>query len=275
MAAVALHATVGSALAAGGAARNDLQVLLAHTLGVSRTQLLANPSAAVSPAHLAQFVGARVRLQAGEPLPYLIGEWEFYGASFAVSPAVLIPRPETELLVEHALRLVREGARVADVGTGSGCIAVALALHNQTIALTASDISADALQVARTNAQRHAVAARIQFAHAHLLHGLGSFDLICANPPYLTTQDAAQLAVGRHEPRGALDGGADGLQLIAELLATAPGHLAAGGAICLELGAAQKTAVLGLAAAAFPAARLQVVPDLAGHARLLVVQHPL
>ncbi|MDA1217792.1 MAG: peptide chain release factor N(5)-glutamine methyltransferase [Chloroflexi bacterium] len=272
MAALAPAATVGSVLAAGGADRNDLQVLLAHTIGVTRTKLLSNPQAPIDPAQLARFESAHLRLQAGEPLPYLIGEWEFFGASFAVSPAVLIPRPETELLVEQALQLLQPGARVADVGTGSGCIAVALALHNRSITLTASDAAVAALQVARANAQRHAVSTRIQFVHTHLLRALGEFDLICANLPYLTTQEAAELAVGRHEPRLALDGGADGLQLIAELLATAPAHLAAGGAMCLEIGAAQKAAVCGLAAAAFPAARVQVLPDLAGHDRLLVIQ---
>lgn len=275
MEALAPAATVGSVLASGGADRNDLQVLLAHTMGVTRTKLLSHLQAPIDPGLLASFEGARLRLQAGEPLPYLIGEWEFFGASFAVSPAVLIPRPETELLVEQALKLLQPGARVADVGTGSGCIAVALALHNHSITLAASDAAAAALQIARANAQRHAVAARIQFSHTHLLRTLGEFDLICANLPYLTTQEAAELAVGRHEPRLALDGGADGLQLIAELLATAPAHLAAGGAMCLEIGTAQKAAVCGLAAAAFPAARVQVLPDLAGHDRLLVIQHSL
>lgn len=275
MAALAPAATVGGVLASGGAERNDLQVLLAHTMGITRTKLLSHPQAPIDPVLLANFESARLRLQAGEPLPYLVGEWEFFGASFAVSPAVLIPRPETELLVEQALKLLQPGVRVADVGTGSGCIAVALALHNHSITLTASDAAAAALQVARANAQRHAVAARIQFSHAHLLRELGEFDLICANLPYLTTQEAAELAVGRYEPRLALDGGVDGLQLIAELLAAAPAHLAAGGAMCLEIGAAQKAAVCGLAAAAFPAARVQVLPDLAGHDRLLIIQPPL
>jgi release factor glutamine methyltransferase len=272
MEALAPAATVGSVLASGGAERNDLQVLLAHTMGVTRTKLLSHPQAPIERGLLVNFESARLRLQAGEPLPYLIGEREFFGVSFAVSPAVLIPRPETELLVEQALQLLQPGARVADVGTGSGCIAVALVLHNHSVTLTASDASAAALQVARANAQRHAVAARIQFSHAHLLSTLGEFDLICANLPYLTTREVAELAVGRHEPRLALDGGADGLQLIAELLAAAPAHLAAGGAMCLEIGAGQKAAVCGLAAAAFPAARVQVLPDLAGHDRLLVIQ---
>lgn len=275
MEALAPAVTVGSVLASGGADRNDLQVLLAHTMGVTHTKLLSHPQAPIDRGLLANFESARLRLQAGEPLPYLIGEWEFFGASFAVSPAVLIPRPETELLVEQALKLLQPGARVADVGTGSGCIAVALALHNHSITLAASDAAAAALQIARANAQRHAVAARIQFSHTHLLRTLGEFDLICANLPYLTTQEAAELAVGRYEPRLALDGGADGLQLIAELLAIAPAHLAAGGAMCLEIGTAQKAAVCGLAAAAFPAASVQVLPDLAGHDRLLVIQHSL
>lgn len=275
MAALAAPATVGSVLASGGAERNDLQVLLAHTMGVTRTKLLSNPRALIDSAQLASFESAHLRLQAGEPLPYLVGEREFFCAGFAVSPAVLIPRPETELLVEQALQLLQPGARVADVGTGSGCIAVVLALHNHSISLTASDAEIAALQVARANAQRHAVAARIQFSHTYLLRTLGEFDLICANLPYLTTREVAELAVGRHEPRLALDGGADGLQLIAELLATAPAHLAAGGAMCLEIGAGQKAAVCGLAAAAFPAARVQVLPDLAGHDRLLVIQQTL
>ena len=210
-----------------------------------------------------------------EPLPYVLGRWHFYGREFAVTPAVLIPRPETETLVEHALAWLRahpDRRRVTDVGTGSGALAVTLAAEKPAVRVTATDISPAALEVARRNARRHSVADRIAFVETDLLTALaGAFDLIVANPPYIPIAELANLPVAQHEPREALDGGADGLATIRRLLAQAQTRLAAGGALMLEIAASQGGAARAAALEAFPASKVVVHPDLAGRDRVLVV----
>lgn len=252
----------------------DAQVLLADILDRSRTWVLAHPEASLSPEQSRRFQAALRRLMAGEPLPYVIGHWEFYGLDLRLTPAVLIPRPETELLVEHALgRLGPEPALIADVGTGSGCIAVALAVHRPQIRVVATDCSAAALAVARHNARRHGVADRFWPVQTDLLRGLrGPFHLIVANLPYIPTATWQHLAVARHEPRLALDGGADGLRLIARLLRQAPARLRPGGVLLLEIEYRQGEAVPALARAAFPEAEIRVYPDGQGHPRVVLVQ---
>jgi len=196
-----------------------------------------------------------------EPLPYILGTREFFGLYFAVDPRVLIPRPETELLVERALGLASRvssssGALcIADIGTGSGCIAIALAVHLPHACLYATDVSADALAVAQRNAATHGVASRIRFLWGDLLSPLPQpVHLIVANLPYIAAQEWETLPpeVGRFEPRGALDGGPDGLDLVRWLLRQAPAYLLPGGALLLEIGASQGEAVTKLARAAFP-----------------------
>lgn len=276
----ALQAAVEGLQPVSETPRLDAQVLAAHILGRSRAWVLAHPEAELSPEQAARFRAALARLVAGEPLPYVLGRWEFFGLEFAVTPAVLIPRPETELLVERALAWLERnpGRRLAaDVGTGSGCIAVALAAHCPGLRLLATDVSAPALAVARQNAARHRALERIEFIQADLLPPLGSpLDLICANLPYIPGDTLPGLRVYRSEPALALRGGEDGLDLIRRLLALAPACLAPGGLTLLEIEASQGPGALALAREHFPTASLQIIQDLAGRDRLLEIQtHPL
>ncbi len=263
----------------------DAQTLLAHITGKPREWLLAHPDYALSPEEQNALNEAISRLQKGEPLPYILGHWEFYGLDFLVTPAVLIPRPETELLVEHALDWLRARLgdtetnllppRVLEVGTGSGCIAIALAAALPSLHITASDISADALEIARKNAARHNVAERIDFVQANLLESPltpAPFDLILANLPYIPTELLKTLPVSQSEPALALDGGEDGLSLMRGLLDAAPQHLAPGGMILLEIEASQGAAALSLAYDAFSQADIKLFQDLAGRDRLLAIQ---
>lgn len=265
-------------------ARLDAEVLLAHVLGLGRAALYAHleaPVAADAAARCDALLGRRARR---EPVAYLIGEQEFWSLPFAVTPDVLIPRPETELLVERGLAMVRsprapgEGMphpAILDIGTGSGCVAVAVAHELPDARVTAVDISAAALAVARRNAERHGVAARIAFIESDVYAALpagATFDLILANPPYLAPGDVVSPEVA-FEPQSALLAGADGLDVIRRLIAGAAAHLRPGGRLLMELGAGQADAVLALAAAAgLTAARVE--PDLAGIPRLLVAQPP-
>ena len=271
--------------------------LLGHVLGLTRAQVLARPEVELTPAQAAAFEALVTRAARGEPLAYLTGRREFYGLEFEVDGRVLVPRPETELLVDRA-RAARPNY-VLDVGTGSGCIAIALAVSLPEAAITATDISAGALEVAGRNAERHGVAQRIHFVLSDLLafhqsspssfQPLASrlptpaqrpqysvlesrFDLICANLPYIDPDELRRLPVSRFEPGLALDGGPGGLALIEGLLRQAPVALAPGGRVLLEIGASQGPAALVLAQAAFPGAAATVERDLAGLDRLLVVE---
>ena len=215
----------------------DVQLWLAHVCGLTRTQLIARPDHRLSPAQITQFQQGIARLAAGEPLPYLIGYTEFYRLSFLVTPDTLIPRPETEHLLEAALGLVKAAPSpftVADVGTGSGCIAVALAANLPTARLYAIDINSSALMVAQENADSHQVDGRITFLQGHLLDPLpGRVHLIAANLPYVADNEWDDLpgSVRRFEPAGALRGGSAGLDLIEELLEQAPDKLHSQGVI--------------------------------------------
>ena len=251
----------------------DSQVLAAQILDQGRTWVLAHPEYRLHSSQLRLLRAATARLEAGEPLPYVLEHWEFFGLDFRLTPDVLIPRPETELLVERALAWLREhprACRVVDVGTGSGCIAVSLAVHAPCLQLLATDRSPQALEVARENARLHEVQERILFLQADLLPDpAGPFDLICANLPYIPTATLEKLAVARREPWMALDGGPDGLDLIRRLLEAAPRHLADGGLALLEIEASQGDAALELARAALPEAEISLIQDLAGHDRIL------
>ncbi len=274
----------------------DAQVLLSHVLQRDRAWLLAHHEFLLTPDQDRQVEAAGRRLTAGVPLPYVIGRWEFWGRSFQVTPDVLIPRPETELLVEQAVSWLRahpERRQAADIGTGSGCIAISLAAELPDLRVLASDISAPALQVAQENARIHQVASRIRFVQCdllpesrqlsgpdHIVHpseGLAAesrFDMICANLPYIPTATLQGLEVHRREPTVALDGGPDGLVQIRRLLALAPGWLAPGGQVLVEIEASQAGQVERLAGRFFPAAALERMQDLAGRDRLLRIQAP-
>jgi release factor glutamine methyltransferase len=269
----------------------DAQTLLAHILGASRTWVLAHPEASLNPAQEQALHSAGDRLEAGEALPYVLGHWEFYGLDFIVTPDVLIPRPETELLVEHALEWLHAhpGRRnAADVGSGSGCIAVSLAVNCPDLHILATDVSLPALEIAKANAEQHGVADRVRFIKADLSDLPGDeapeglpvthhasrstqFDLILANLPYIPTTRLASLAVAQREPRLALDGGPDGLDLIRGLMPAARRWLAPGGCCLLEIDASRGEAALDLAQSVFPQAKVAVIPDLAGLDRLLQV----
>ena len=272
----------------------DAQVLLAHILGVPRTWLLAHPDESLAVDHEMSLERAVQRLEGGEALPYVIGHWDFYGLDFTLTPDVLIPRPETELLVERALGWlgVHPGMRqAADIGTGSGCIAVALAAQMPDLQVLATDLSPAALEVARINAKKHAVASRVQFFHADLLSiqpfyhpaglseslnrretfNLRPFNLITANLPYIPTARLENLEVARREPGLALDGGADGLDCIRRLLRDAPAALAPGGLALLEIDETQGEAACKLATISFPQAQVILARDLAGLVRLLEI----
>lgn len=256
----------------------DAGVLLAHVLDRPRTALLAHPEMPLTDEQAAQFATLVKRRAAGTPIAYLIGRHPFYDRDFLVTPDVLIPRPETEHLIDAALAWARGRVvlRVADIGTGSGAIAVTLAAHLPDAHVHAVDCSPAALDVARQNAERAGVGGRITFHQGDLLAPLLAqgepLDLIAANLPYIPTADLAALDVARHEPVLALDGGPDGLDAIRRLLTQAPRVLAANGLILLEIGAGQGEAAAGLAREQFPGAEIAVLHDYAGHDRVLRVE---
>lgn len=210
------------------------------------------------------------------PLPYLLGEWEFYGRRFLVTPEVLIPRPETELLVELATAFGKEKKRfsVIDIGTGSGVIAVSLAAALPEARVIASDISMAALKVARENAHLHRQD-RISFIQSDLIAPFkGQFDLICANLPYIPSRTLEKLDVAKSEPLLSLDGGASGLELIEKLLWQAKMNLADGGMILLEIESSLGGESQDTAKTIMPEANLRLHQDLSGKDRVLEIQHP-
>lgn len=215
-------------------------------------------------------------MERGEPLPYVLGQWEFFGLGFLVTPDVLIPRPETELLVEGAISWLRDHPdrrSAADIGTGSGCIAISLAVHVRDLQVWAGDISQAALEVAKMNARQHEVEKRITFAQSDLLSGTKEpFDLVCANLPYIPTETLRRLPVYGREPDLALDGGSTGIFQIRRLIQETRAKLSPGGKLLLEIEARQGGEASQIAREAFPEARIQVIPDLAGHDRLLIVE---
>jgi len=254
----------------------EAQLILADLLDRPRAWILAHPEFILGEADKRSFGVALARLAKGEPLPYVLGWWEFYGRRFRLAPSVLIPRPESELLVEKALerlRLIPAPVRIVDVGTGSGCLGVTLAAEVPNLCLAATDVSAEPLRVARRNAHEHGVEGRISFVQADLLDPLaGPFDLVVANLPYVPSSALRGTPVGRWEPGLALDGGPDGLEMTGRLLRSLPGKLSPTGAAFLEIGADQGKAVQSAAKLALPDADVQITQDLAGHDRVLEIR---
>lgn len=260
----------------------DAQVLMAHALGQSRTWILAHAEDKASAAQSTSFESLIQRIEHDEPLPYVIGHHEFFGLDFDLTHDVLIPRPETELLVQTALEwMARSPDRrtAADIGTGSGCIAVSIAVHMSDARLLATDISPAALNVARLNAGKLGVADRIEFVECDILPRDAPaltteqhLDLVCANLPYIPSTRLHALPVYRREPSLALDGGADGLDPFRRFFELAPEWMAPGGLMLLEIEASSGPAVLSLAYDAFHSAAIHLHRDAADRERLLEIQ---
>ncbi len=254
----------------------DARLLLQHALEAGHTFLAAHSEQALTAEqeHLFRALVARARQL--EPIPYITGEAPFCGLEFIVTPDVLIPRPETEQLVEGAIAraATHPTKSLVDVGTGSGCIAVVLARRLEQTDILATDVSAAALDVARRNALRHGVVDRVKFHQGKLLEALDApVDLVVANLPYVSDSEWTALddAVKWYEPVGALRGGPDGLDLIHRLLHQVRPLLRPNGAVFLEIGWRQGDAARQLARTLFPAARITVEPDYAGHDRMVII----
>lgn len=265
-------------LPASTSASLDAQVLLCEVLGVERPYLFAHPEQPLTAEQQAHYRSLIKRRAQGQPVAYILGWRAFYDLELTVTPDVLIPRPETELLLEEALRFAngRRGLAAADIGTGSGALAVAFARHHPAAQVYAVDISAPALTVARRNATRYG--AGVQFLQGDLLGPLLErglrVHLLMANLPYIATDELAALEVARHEPRLALDGGPDGLDMVRRLLAAASQVCHPGALLLLEIGAGQGAAAAELAHQHLPGASVEVLPDYAGHDRILRAQLP-
>jgi release factor glutamine methyltransferase len=230
--------------------RRDAEVLLAHLLGCDHAALLTHPERLLSPAESDRLEGLLKRRLACEPMQYITGSQEFFGLLFEVTPDVLIPRPETEHLVEAALEHIGpEGkARIVDVGTGSGAIAVALAHARPRAQVTAVDLSPAALEVARRNAQRHGVLERVVFLQSDLLSAIdcADFDLVVSNPPYIAEGEVLEPQVFNYEPRSAIYAGPTGLEVYERLIPQAHTVLKPEGWLLLEIGFGQQPAVEAL-----------------------------
>lgn len=245
----------------------EAQVLAAHVLLVDRTFILTHPEHEFN-----ELAGEALlqRRQAHEPLAYILGYREFFGRRFRVNPDVLIPRPDTETLIEEALKLPNQPVTVLDIGTGSGCIAVTLKLEKPSWTVTATDVSADALQVARENAET--LGAECTFRISDLFEHIEDqqFDLIVSNPPYIVNDYPLEAEVADHEPTLALFGGADGLDIYRRLAEQARDHLAPEGQLILEIGFDQGTTVPDL----FERAgwSTEVLKDLSGNDRVVIAK---
>ena len=268
------HVLAGAAgrLSHSDSARLDAEVLLAHVLGKNRSHLYAWPEQTLAPAQLADFAALIERRATGEPVAHILGRREFWSLELQVTPDTLIPRPETERLVELALELIPAGAAcdIADLGTGSGAIALALASERPFCRLVATDTSAAALKVARTNAESHGLG-QIDFRQGDWCAALGGavFDFIVSNPPYIASADP-HLRQGdvRFDPASALASGTDGLDDIRRIAAQARRHLRPGGWLLLEHGHDQAKACIEiLATRGFE--RIEDFTDLAGRPRVV------
>ncbi|MCX7912182.1 MAG: peptide chain release factor N(5)-glutamine methyltransferase [Dehalococcoidales bacterium] len=251
------------------------EVLLRHVLGVSRAELYSAPERRLTPEQRQELDRCLGRRLHGEPAAYITGHREFYGLDFLVDRRVLIPRPETELLVEKAIAVARENdiGEIADIGTGSGAIAVSLAVHLPGATIYATDISPEALEVARTNAERHGVAQRITFLCGDLLEALpGPVAMIVANLPYVREDEVRGNAYLAGEPLVSLCGGKDGLDKIRSLCRQAAGRLRKDGFLLLEIGAGQAREVAGILRRAFRGAEPEFYRDLAGIERVVMVR---
>jgi len=254
----------------------DALVLLAFITSKSKSDILTYPSPELTAEQSEQLDISLQKIIEGNPLPYILGTWEFYQLDFKITPDVLIPRPESEWLVENGLSWLIEHPQqrtCLEIGTGSGCLAVSLAKNTQDLKVFATDISEKALIVAQENAKLHNVQERIEFVVVDLLKGIKiKADLLLANLPYIPTNKLKNLAVYQSEPNLALDGGRDGLSYIKELLKYSPGILNRGGLILLELDETTGEPALELARRYFPKTDPKLIQDLSNQDRYLQIQ---
>lgn len=260
-------------------ARRDAETLLLHVIGKNRAWLLAHFEDEFAGCRAVGYAGMLERRSKGEPIQYVTGETEFYGLPFRVTRDVLIPRPETEHLVEKVIRLAAPLAspRIVDIGTGSGAIAVALAHQLPKVAITATDISEAALEIAHENAERNGVADRTRFLQGDLLEPVSAepFDFVVSNPPYVASADRNALAVEvrDYEPGIGLFAGAEGLDVYRRLIPAAFERLAPGGFVALEIGFGQSHAIEeSLTNAGFTG--IEFTPDLQGIPRVASARRP-
>lgn len=253
----------------------DTQLLLAYALKRKKEWVLAHPENHLSTSELSTFEEYLDRLVSGEALPYLLESWEFYGRSFHVTANVLIPRPETELLIENALGFLRshpEARLCADIGTGSGCIAISLALEIPDLHVIAVDVSPSAIEVARVNTRKHGVDDRVKLIVSDLLRPFDfRFSLICANLPYIPSERLGRLAVAEREPTLALDGGMDGLDVIRRLARDLPEWLVPGGRALLEVDSSHAHVLAGELTSMYSSVRTDVLKDLSGRDRVVML----
>ncbi len=257
--------------------RLDAEILLCESLSFTRPQLLARLS---DPAEPESYQALLDRRAAHEPIAYILGEWEFYSLPLFVTPPLLVPRPETEHLVDRVLRFIgNERARVLDLCTGTGCVAISVAKNAPTAHVVASDISPIAIEVAERNAARHEVDDRMSFRQGDLFDVLDQavepFDVVCANPPYVEAGewDALDPVIRLYEDPGALKAGVDGLDFIRRIAASAPVHLREGGLLAMEIGAGQADAARAIVQE-HGYQNVEFEPDLAGIERILLAQKP-
>ena len=264
-------------------ARRETGSLLSHVLGKDRTFLISHAEELIADGQMNEFRECVERRAQGEPIQYITGSQDFFGLEFKVTPDVLIPRPETELLVEIALKLIDDeetDLQICDVGTGSGCIAITLLRQRPLAHSIALDVSEAAIRIAKENAFRHSVNDRISFVVSDCFQSLAEvppFDLIVSNPPYVSAEalDGLQREVRDHEPRVALSPGLDGLSVIRRLLQEAADFLKSDGYLLIEIGFDQAAAVEGLIDADVWRL-LEIYPDLQGIHRIVALQkiHP-
>jgi release factor glutamine methyltransferase len=256
----------------------DAQVLLAHCLDKPRTWVLAHPEAPINKIQYHKIIQSAGRLMRGEPLPYVIGHWEFYGLDFLVTPDVLIPRPDTELLTERAIKWLQlhpHKRNAVDIGTGSGCIGISLARHIPDLHIVLTDISPEALNVARMNGEKHGLLGRLEFRQSDLLDWIPipfTFDLICANLPYIPTRTLENLPVAESESHLALDGGLSGIKVIKRLLKQAKNQLTPGGMMLLEIGPTQCDQLIRFAQKHYSFSKVQLLQDMSGRDRCLEIE---
>jgi release factor glutamine methyltransferase len=248
------------------------EVLLRHLLGIDRTQLFSNPEIELDTGRekeLEQLLMRRVR---GEPSAYITGHREFYGLDFIVDRNVLIPRPETELLVEKAIGIAQHSniSVIVDAGTGCGAVAIALAVYLPQVRIYATDISSTALGVARANCEKHSVSDRIILLHGDMLTPVPEeTDMIVANPPYVKTQDIKDSVPLSYEPAAALNGGTEGLDKLKQLFEQARSKLKPGGCVLAEVGKGQAAKIKAFLKKQFPEARVETYADIAGIKRVI------